>query len=159
MRGELKKMRKKIHILTACVFAILSSLTTKANRSEILFQNLPGDTLSQRKQQPDSISLPNKICSCKLVEVKSDAEDRQLVGIFAEKTIKGKKAGNLRELNYYIERERIYFRFAFLESARKKKSYKSSGNCRKLYKELKKKHANLIIYNIIDVDALRKLAN
>ena len=149
-------MGTKVHILTACVFAILSSLTANANHSEILLQNLPGDTLSQT-QKPDSLTAINKMCSCKLVEVRSDSEDWQLVGIFAEKTIKGKRAGNLRELNYYIERERIYFRYVFLESTKKKKSYKSSGNCRKLYRELKKKHANLVIYNIIDVDVLREI--
>lgn len=150
-------MGKLVHNLTACVFAILSSLTALANHDEILLQNLPGDSLPGRKQA-DSASTAKKICSCRLMEVRSDTYDLQLVGIFAEKTLVGKKSGNYKILNQYLQREKSYFRFIFLESLKQKQTYRTSSNCKELYKELKLKHTNLVMYNIIDVDALRIMA-
>ena len=44
----------------------------------------------------DSSLVPKKICSCQLMNVKTNKFETQLVGIFAEKTLEGKKSSNYK---------------------------------------------------------------
>lgn len=151
-------MRPILHILITIAFAVLSTSAIYANANEILPQNLPGDSLLRSKPE-DSLSIaPKKVCSCRLMEVKSGKYDSQLVGFFAEKTLQGKKSVNYKILNEYIRREKEYFKFVFLESLKPKESFKTTNDCYSLYRELKAKHKNLKFYNIIDVDQLTTVA-
>jgi len=138
-------MRKIIHILLLLFTALTSP------------EVFAGDTIFT-DIKTDSLFVPKKVCSCQMVTVKNGPYDFELVGIFAEKTLEGKAFKNYRILDEYIRRERIYFRIAFLESMAREQTFKSANSCASLYKELKVKHRNLQMYNIIDVDALTSLA-
>lgn len=148
-------MRKTIHILTFLILAASVPLTAVARDPLHLQSKSPDDSLAVKK--PDSASV-QKVCSCRLMEVSTGKFDSQLVGIFAEKTLEGKKSGNYKILNEYIRREKIYFRIVFLKSLELKQSFKTKKDCYSLYKELKTKISRLQMYNIIDVDALTILA-
>jgi hypothetical protein len=149
-------MRKTIHILTILILAASVPLMAVAGRPLHLQPKSPDDSLVA-KAKSDS-TLPQKVCSCRLMEVRRGKYDSQLVGIFAEKTFEGKASGNYKILNEYIRREKIYFRIVFLESLELKQSFKTKKDCYSLYKELKSKIARLQMYNIIDVDALTIVA-
>jgi hypothetical protein len=118
----------------------------------------PGDTV---QNSIDSVSSPKKMCSCKVLQIKTGAfeTERETVALFAEKTIDGKLRNEYKILNSYLRREKIYFRIAYLESMVMRESFKSTKDCSSLYKELKGKNRNLRMYNIIDVDALTLVAS
>jgi hypothetical protein len=147
-------MRKTIHILTLLILVASVPLMAEAKGPLHRRPASPDDSL---KAKSDSV-LPQKICSCRLMEVSTGKYNSQLVGIFAEKTLEGKASGNYKILNEYIRREKIYFRIVFLESLELKQSFKTKKDCYSLYKELKAKIARLEMYNIIDVDALTIVA-
>lgn len=145
-----------IHILTNLILAASLPLMAVATGSLHPRPLVTDDSLAV-KAKADSTG-PQKICSCRLMQVSTGKYDSQLVGIFAEKTLEGKASGNYKILNEYIRREKIYFRIVFLESLELKESFKTRKDCVSLYKELKAKIARLQMYNIIDVDALTILA-
>jgi hypothetical protein len=119
--------------------------------------NNPGDTVLTKV---DSVFSPKKVCSCKVLQVKTGAfeTESETVAIFAEKTMEGKLRTNYKILNEYIRRDKIYFRIAYLESMVMRESFKTTGDCNTLYRELKKKINNLRMYSIIDVDLLTLVA-
>lgn len=150
-------MRKVIHIVILLSMTGLTSFIASAGDLDTFQTNTRKDTLLE-KNVTDSISLSKKVCSCQLVNVKTEKYGSELVAIFAEKTLEGKAIKNYRILDEYIRREAIYFRIAFLESLNHERSFRVANDCSSLYKELKLKHAGLRMYNIIDVDALTALA-
>jgi len=152
-------MTKIIHILIHPLLLFVMFLSLPAAASPLYYSSptVPGDSIPVKI---DSVSNIKKVCSCRLMRVKTGTFDTEseLVGIFAEKTMEGKLRTNYKILNEYIRREKVYFRIAFLESLVLRESFKKAGDCSSLYKELKKKNKTLRLYNIIDVDALTIVA-
>jgi hypothetical protein len=150
----MKAMKKMIRI-PAVIVLLMSFLTSKGGSSDTTAKEIPAASVAARV---DSSSLNKKICSCQLMNVKTNQFETQLVGIFAEKTLEGKTNSNYKLMNSFIQRESIYFRIAFTRSAEVKEEVRSATDCLSLYNKLKAGNSRLKMYNILDVDILSALA-
>ena len=142
--------------IPAVIILLMSFHMAWGGSNDTTVKEISAASLAARE---DSSLVPKKICSCQLMNVKTNKFETQLVGIFAEKTPEGKTSSNYKLMNEYIYRESVYFRIAFTRSAEAKEEViKSTTDCLTLYNKLKAQNSRLKMYNILDVDILSALA-
>jgi hypothetical protein len=151
-------MNKMIRIPAAIVLLASSFLTVQAGSIDTSAEKMNAATVADRTDS--SSSNTKKICTCQLmnvVTIKAGKYSTELVGIFAEKTLEGRKRPNYRLIDEYIRREKLYFRIVFVKAVELEEKIKATTNCWKLYYKLKSEHSSLLMYNILDVDLLYSL--
>lgn len=144
-----------IRIPAVTVLLATSFLTVRAGSIDTSAKKTNAATVADRTDSSSASS--KKICTCQLMSVKTEKFDSHLVGIFAEKTLEGKKKLNYRVMNEFIRREKIYFRVVFLRALEVQEKFKSATDCQSLYNKLKSENYQLVMYNILNVDALTSL--
>ena len=124
-----------------------------------VFSQLSASEDTSRVKSTENKDGNGKMCSCQLMQVQTTKESQdQLVAIFAEKTLKGKDLIGYKLMDEFIRREKIYFEIVFVRSVEVKERIRSRSDCLSLYNALKAAHADVQMYNIIDVDVLMTLA-
>jgi hypothetical protein len=93
-----------------------------------------------------------KICSCQILDVKSNNYDHRHLAVFAEKTNNGDLSFNHSIPRSVIEKEKKHLKEMFYDQLKVINSISESGDCQSLYTKLKADDQKLVMFSIIDAD-------
>jgi hypothetical protein len=93
-----------------------------------------------------------KICSCQILEMKSNNFEHKNVAVFAEKTNFGKFSADYGIAKEVIEKEKKHIRLLFYDKVKVVNKVTEATDCKSLYIKMKDADQSLVIYGILDAD-------
>ena len=93
-----------------------------------------------------------KICSCQILEMKSNNFEHKNVAVFAEKTNLGKFSKDYGIAKDVIEKEKKHIRLMFYDKVKVVNKVTGATDCKSLYIKLKDADKSLVMYDILDAD-------
>ena len=92
-----------------------------------------------------------KVCACQILNLRSNNHHVKNAAVFAEKT---SKEGNsdLAKARLRLEREKRVLRLLFYTKIQVIAKTTAATDCNSLFKLLKKKQDNLLLYEVLDAD-------
>ncbi|HMH35228.1 MAG TPA: hypothetical protein VK543_19465 [Puia sp.] len=93
-----------------------------------------------------------KICSCQILEMKSNNFEHKNVAVFAEKTNFGKFSADYGVATDVIEKEKKHIRLFFYDKVKVVNKVAEATDCKSLYIKLKDADQSLVMYDILDAD-------
>lgn len=96
-----------------------------------------------------------KICSCQILDLKSNNYDHRHLAVFAEKTNNGDVSSDHSIARSAIEKEKKHLKEMFYDQLKVVNRVTESGDCQSLYSKLKAEDQTLVMYDILDADIRR----
>ena len=96
-----------------------------------------------------------KICSCQILDLKSNNYDHRHFAVFAEKTNHGDISSDHSIAKSVIEKEKKHLKEMFYDQMKVVSRVSESGDCKSLYSKLKADDQSLVMYDILDADVRR----
>lgn len=93
-----------------------------------------------------------KICSCQILNLKSNNYHQKYMGVFAERSSKGNYSTDLSIAKRTIEKEKRHIKSLFFDELKVVDRFSEPTDCRTLYVRLKLKNSSLVMYDILDAD-------
>jgi len=93
-----------------------------------------------------------KICSCQILEMKSNNFEHKNVAVFAEKTNLGKFSSDFDIAKDVIEKEKKHIRLLFYDKVKVVNRVTEATDCKSLYIKMKDADQSLVMYDILDAD-------
>lgn len=107
--------------------------------------------------QVNAVSVIPKMCSCQLLELQSEHDTKQHVGIFAERDQSLRKRHGFQVMDAMIRKERNYLLRGFADEVKVLNTYKSHTDCMTLYAYLKQQNKKFRMCDILNVDVLMNI--
>jgi hypothetical protein len=98
----------------------------------------------------------SKVCSCQILNVKSNNEELENVAVFAQKTNNGDISADLNAANATIEMAKKQMKGQFYSSVKVVSKQQVAIPCSELYKQLKNQNQTIKMYDILDADILNR---
>jgi hypothetical protein len=102
------------------------------------------------------VATSNKVCSCQILNVKSNNEEAQEVVVFAQKSNNGDISADLNVATATIEMAKKQMKSQFYSSVKVVSKQQATMPCAQMYKQLKNQNGNVKMYDILDADVLNR---
>jgi hypothetical protein len=142
-------------LLLAC-FAI--SNTVLANDGHVAPSKFTSIRFTVSVKAFDSIITANttaKVCACQILNLRSNNHHVKNAVVFAEKTNSNEHT-DLAKARTRLEKEKRLMRILFYNQIQVIAKTSAATDCNTLYLQLKKKQANLLLYEVLDADVVVK---
>jgi hypothetical protein len=106
----------------------------------------------------DSIITANttaKVCACQILNLRSNNHHLKNAVVFAEKTFSNEQT-DLAKAKTRLEKEKRLMRILFYNKIQVIAKSTAATDCNTLFLQLKKKQANLLLYEVLDADVAVK---
>lgn len=103
----------------------------------------------------DSIITANaaaKVCACQILNLRSNNHHVKNAVVFAEKTNSEGQSSNLAKAQSRLEKEKRMMRSLFYNKIRVIAKTSAATDCNTLFRQLKKKQDNLLLYEVLNAD-------
>jgi cell wall-associated NlpC family hydrolase len=104
----------------------------------------------------NEVATSSKVCSCQILNVKSNNEEVENVAVFAQKTNNGDISADLNAATATIEAAKKQMKGQFYSNVKVVAKKQVAIPCSELYKQLKNQNDNIKMYDILDADALSR---
>jgi hypothetical protein len=104
----------------------------------------------------NEVATSNKVCSCQILNVKSNNEEAQEVVVFAQKSNNGDVSADLNTASATIEMAKKQMKGQFYTSVKVVSKQQATMPCAQMYKQLKNQNNNIKMYDILDADVLNR---
>lgn len=104
----------------------------------------------------NEVATSSKVCSCQILNVKSNNEDVENVAVFAQKTNNGDISADLNAATATIEAAKKQMKGRFYTNVKVVARRQVAIPCSELYKQLKNQNQDIKMYDILDADALSR---
>jgi hypothetical protein len=156
-------MKRNIRTLVLAAFYLLSTQFIFAGdgSSKPLFHFSTHFKASSKAADKTFISMTGKemksfkICSCQILDLKSNNYDHRHLAVFAEKTNNGDVSSDHSIARSAIEKEKKHLKEMFYDQLKVVNRVTESGDCQSLYSKLKAEDQTLVMYDILDADIRR----
>lgn len=98
----------------------------------------------------------SKVCSCQILNVKSNNEEVENVAVFAQKSNNGDISADLNAATATIEAAKKQMKGQFYNSVKVVSKQQVAIPCSELYKQLKNQNQSIKMYDILDADVLNR---
>jgi hypothetical protein len=96
-----------------------------------------------------------KVCACQILNLRSNNHHLKNAVVFAEKTNSDKHT-DLAQAKTRLEKEKRLLRILFYTQIEVVAKTTATTDCNTLFMQLKKKQANLLLYEVLDADVVVK---
>jgi hypothetical protein len=96
-----------------------------------------------------------KVCACQILNLRSNNHHLKNAVVFAEKTNSDKNT-DLAKAKIRLEKEKRLLRILFYTQIEVVAKTTATTDCNTLFMQLKKKQANLLLYEVLDADVVVK---
>jgi len=153
-------MKRNIRTLLIAVICLLATQLIFAGDGSIkpashFSGHFPETLKSAYKKFVPNISETKKsfkICSCQILDLKSNNYDHRHLAVFAEKTDNGDLSSDHSIAKSVIEKEKKHLKEMFYDQMKVINSVSESGDCLSLYSRLKADDQSLVMFSVIDAD-------
>jgi hypothetical protein len=96
-----------------------------------------------------------KVCACQILNLRSNNHHLKNAVVFAEKTNSDKNT-DLAKAKIRLEKEKRLLRILFYTQIEVVAKTTATTDCNTLFMQMKKKQANLLLYEVLDADVVVK---
>jgi hypothetical protein len=114
------------------------------------------DSTLHQLPQPGEERSVIKVCSCQILNLKSNNYQQHDIAVFAERSSRGHYSNDLLLANRTIEKEKKHIKQLFFDHLQVVDRYAENTDCKSLYLRLKQVNGSLAIYDILDADQSRR---
>lgn len=100
-----------------------------------------------------------KVCACQLLTVKSKNQQEKNVAVFSEKINNGDLSADFAVATQILEKEKKHMKLFFYEKVKVVDRKVVATDCKTFYKQLKVQNDDLIMYELLDADAISRFNN
>lgn len=146
---------KTCFLVIAC-YAIRN--TTQANDGTITPSSFSTTRFVTSVKSFDSIITANaaaKVCACQVLNLQSNNHYVKNAVVFAEKTI-SEGSPDLEKAKTRLEKEKRVLRSLFYNKVQVIAKKTAETDCNTLFQQMKKKQANLLLYEVLNADIVVK---
>ncbi|THU38453.1 hypothetical protein FAM09_17450 [Niastella caeni] len=139
-------------LLIACI--VINTTTTLANDGHAAPSTFTATRFITSVKTFDSIitaTTAAKVCACQILNLRSNNHHVKNAVVFAEKTISDEPT-DLAKARLRLEKEKRLLRILFYNKIEVIAKTTASTDCNTLFLQLKKKQANLMLYEVLDAD-------
>jgi exosome complex RNA-binding protein Csl4 len=104
----------------------------------------------------NEVTTASKVCSCQILNVKSNNEEVENVAVFAQKTNNGDISADLNAATSTIENAKKQMKGQFYSGIKVVAKRQVAMPCSELYKQLKNQNNSIKMYDILDADVLNR---
>jgi exosome complex RNA-binding protein Csl4 len=104
----------------------------------------------------NEVVTSSKVCSCQILNVKSNNEEVENVAVFAQKTNNGDISADLNAATATIENAKKQMKGQFYNSVKVVAKRQVAIPCSELYRQLKNQNNSIKMYDILDADVLNR---
>ena len=100
-----------------------------------------------------------KVCACQLLTIKTKNQQDENVAVFSEKINNGDLSADFAVATQVLEKEKKHMKAFFYEKVKVIDRKVVATDCKTFYKQLKVQNDNLIMYELLDADAISRFNN
>ncbi|RYY20785.1 MAG: hypothetical protein EOO04_19385 [Chitinophagaceae bacterium] len=100
-----------------------------------------------------------KVCACQLLTVKSKNQVIENVAVFSEKINNGNLTADFAIATQVLEKEKKHMKSFFYETVKVIGRQVVATDCKTFYKQLKVQYDDLVMYELLDADAISRFNN